>query len=168
MDTLQAAILIAWAEYKSGRGHGTHPFGILFVYECQLTRPRPARRGQGFVNIATCVWCNCRVLYVVTDGAPFWFPQLAMQTATAIGLSEESSLQLSPYDPYQNRLRITWSSLNQLRVYASSCHMPPRESAFSFGISLFPHPRPNSIEILWCDLGCGELEYPDMHLRDGK
>ncbi|KAH0827328.1 hypothetical protein J3R83DRAFT_3954 [Lanmaoa asiatica] len=75
IETLQAAILLAWAEYKSGRGHGT-----LLVHTALL----------------------------------------AMQTAMAIGLSEESSLQLSPYDPYQNRLRITWSSLGQLRLYASS------------------------------------------------
>ena len=56
-------------------------------------------------------------------------PQLAMQTAMAIGLSEESSLQLSPYDSYQNRLRITWSSLSQLRLYASSSlSMSPQRS----------------------------------------
>ncbi|KAG6378336.1 hypothetical protein JVT61DRAFT_14060 [Boletus reticuloceps] len=73
VETLQAAILLAWAEYKSGRGHGFRQYS-----------------------------------------------DLATQTAMAIGLSEESSLQLSPYDPYQNRLRITWSSLSQLRLYASS------------------------------------------------
>jgi len=73
VETLQAAILLAWAEYKSGRGHGFRQYS-----------------------------------------------DLAMQTAMAIGLSEESSLQLSPYDPYQNRLRITWSSLSQLQLYASS------------------------------------------------
>ncbi|KAG8213557.1 hypothetical protein J3R82DRAFT_10210 [Butyriboletus roseoflavus] len=74
LETLQAAILLAWAEYKSGREHGFRQYS-----------------------------------------------DLAMQTAMAIGLSEESSLQLSPYDPYQNRLRIIWSSLSQLRLYASSC-----------------------------------------------
>ncbi|KAF8124920.1 hypothetical protein EV363DRAFT_693043 [Boletus edulis] len=73
VETLQATILLAWAEYKSGRGHGFRQYS-----------------------------------------------DLATQTAMAIGLSEESSLQLSPYDPYQNRLRITWSSLSQLRLYASS------------------------------------------------
>ncbi|KIJ19129.1 hypothetical protein PAXINDRAFT_166981 [Paxillus involutus ATCC 200175] len=45
---------------------------------------------------------------------------LAMRTAMAIGLSEQSSFQLSPYDPYQNRLRVTWSSLTHLQLYASS------------------------------------------------
>ncbi|KAN0090709.1 hypothetical protein V8E55_004275 [Tylopilus felleus] len=73
VETLQAAILLAWAEYKSGRGHGFRQYS-----------------------------------------------DLAMQTAMAIGLSEESCLQLSPYDPHHNRLRITWSSLSQLRLYASS------------------------------------------------
>ncbi|KAG9316193.1 hypothetical protein JVU11DRAFT_2218 [Chiua virens] len=73
IETLQGAILLAWAEYKSGRGHAFRQYS-----------------------------------------------DLATQTAMAIGLSEESSLQLSPYDPYQNRLRMTWSSLNQLRLYASS------------------------------------------------
>ncbi|KAH7888310.1 hypothetical protein F5I97DRAFT_1924821 [Phlebopus sp. FC_14] len=47
------------------------------------------------------------------------YTDLAMRTAMAIGLSEESSVQLSPYDAYQNRLRITWSSLTQLQLYAS-------------------------------------------------
>ncbi|KAI9572349.1 hypothetical protein HD554DRAFT_2069197 [Boletus coccyginus] len=73
VETLQATILLAWAEFKSGRAHGFRQYS-----------------------------------------------DLAMQTAMAIGLSEESSLQLSPYDAYQNRLRITWSSLSQLRLYASS------------------------------------------------
>jgi len=36
----------------------------------------------------------------------------------AIGLSEESTRQMSPYDSYQNRLRLTWQSVSQL--YASS------------------------------------------------
>ncbi|KAF9219602.1 hypothetical protein BS17DRAFT_385005 [Gyrodon lividus] len=73
IETVQAAILLAWAEYKSGRGHGFRQYS-----------------------------------------------DLAMRTAMAIGLSEDSSLQLSPYDPYQNRLRVTWSSLTHLQLYASS------------------------------------------------
>lgn len=44
--------------------------------------------------------------------------QLAMRTAMTIGLSEESTRQMSPYDSYQNRLRLTWQSVSQL--YASS------------------------------------------------
>ncbi|KIJ67489.1 hypothetical protein HYDPIDRAFT_25938 [Hydnomerulius pinastri MD-312] len=73
LDTLQATILLAWAEYKSNRVHGFRQYS-----------------------------------------------DLATRTAIAIGLSEESLLQLSPYDPYQNRLRVTWSSLTQLQLYASS------------------------------------------------
>lgn len=44
--------------------------------------------------------------------------QLAMRTAMAIGLSEESTRQMSPYDSDQNRLRLTWQSVSQL--FASS------------------------------------------------
>jgi len=46
------------------------------------------------------------------------YGDLAMRTAMAIGLSEESTRQMSPYDSYQNRLRLTWQSVSQL--YASS------------------------------------------------
>ncbi|OJA10537.1 hypothetical protein AZE42_01715 [Rhizopogon vesiculosus] len=46
------------------------------------------------------------------------YGDLAMRTAMAIGLSEESTRQMSPYDSYQNRLRLTWQSASQL--YASS------------------------------------------------
>ncbi|KAF9231397.1 hypothetical protein BU15DRAFT_82449 [Melanogaster broomeanus] len=73
IETVQATILLAWAEYKSGRARGFRQYS-----------------------------------------------DLAMRTAMAIGLSEASSLQLSSYDPYQSRLRITWSSLTQLELYASS------------------------------------------------
>ncbi|KAL4080171.1 hypothetical protein V8B97DRAFT_1864476 [Scleroderma yunnanense] len=47
------------------------------------------------------------------------YSDLAMRTAMAIGLSEQS-LQLSPYDSYQNKLRLTWTSVNQMQLYASS------------------------------------------------
>lgn len=46
------------------------------------------------------------------------YGDLAMRTAMTIGLSEESTRQMSPYDGYQNRLRLTWQSVSQL--YASS------------------------------------------------
>ncbi|KAG2747717.1 hypothetical protein P692DRAFT_20857837 [Suillus brevipes Sb2] len=42
------------------------------------------------------------------------YGDLAMRTAMAIGLSEESTRQMSPYDSYQNRLRLTWQSVSQL------------------------------------------------------
>lgn len=77
------------------------------------------------LNQPTLETLHCVMLLAWSEykaGRPHGFRQygdLAMRTAMAIGLSEQS-LQLSPYDPYQNRVRITWTSVNQMQLYASS------------------------------------------------
>ncbi|EIW82635.1 hypothetical protein CONPUDRAFT_135973 [Coniophora puteana RWD-64-598 SS2] len=48
------------------------------------------------------------------------YSDLAMRMALALGLSEDAVLGLSPYVPYQNRLRLTWSSVMQIQMYSSS------------------------------------------------
>lgn len=77
------------------------------------------------LNQPTLETLHCVMLLAWTEykaGRPHGFRQygdLAMRTAMAIGLSEQP-LQFSPYDPYQNSVRITWTSLNQMQLYASS------------------------------------------------
>jgi hypothetical protein len=57
----------------------------------------------------------------------------------AIGLSEESTRQMSPYDSYQNRLRLTWQSVSQLYTtstceFSCSCFKPPPNRYQSVGV----------------------------------
>lgn len=62
----------------------------------------------------------------------------------AIGLSEESTRQMSPYDSYQNRLRLTWQSVSQLYT-TSTCEfsyllhfkLPPNRDQSVGVISMF-------------------------------